>query len=78
MIRCADFVGSKILKNDRKPLFTVLWNLRVKSTQFLGNVNNKPGIYANFKHDFRLILVNSKHMLVNTTLRLVNKIPAAL
>jgi len=42
MIRCAYFIGSKRLKNDRKPLFTVLWNLRVKSIQFLGNFNNKP------------------------------------
>jgi len=42
MIRCAYFDGSKTLKNDRKPLFTVLWNLRIKSTQFLGNFNNKP------------------------------------
>jgi len=41
MIRYDYFVGSKILKNDRKPLFTVLWNLRVKSTQFLGNFINK-------------------------------------
>jgi len=32
----------KRLKNDRNPLFTVLWNLRVKSTQYLGNFNNKP------------------------------------
>jgi len=42
MIGRAYFVGSRRLKNDRKPLFTVLWNLRVKSTQFLGNFNNNP------------------------------------
>jgi len=42
MFRCDYLVGSNGLKNDRKPLFTVLWNLRVKSTQFLGNFNNKP------------------------------------
>ena len=40
------FIGSKRLKNYRKQLFTVLWNLRVKSTQFLCNFlvffNNKP------------------------------------
>jgi len=41
MIRRAYFVGSEGLKNDRNPLFTVLWNQRVKSTQFIGNFNNK-------------------------------------
>jgi len=35
MIRCAYFVGSKRLTNDRKPLFTVLRNLRVKILNFL-------------------------------------------
>jgi hypothetical protein len=29
-------------KADRKPLLTVVWNLGVKSTRFLGNINNKP------------------------------------
>jgi len=46
MIRFDYFVGSKRLKNDRKPLFTVLWNLRVKITQFVGNFNNKPFNFA--------------------------------
>jgi len=44
MIGCAYFVGSKILENYSKPLLTVLWNLGVKSTQFLGNFNDKPKI----------------------------------
>jgi len=31
-VESTKFVGSKKLKNDRKPLFTVLCNLRAKST----------------------------------------------
>jgi len=31
------FEGNFFFKSCRKPLFTVLWNLRVESTQFLGH-----------------------------------------
>jgi len=59
MIRRAYFVGSKRLKNDRKPLFTVLGNLRVKSTQFLGSFNNKPfsTMYTRIKLNEFMIVV---------------------
>jgi len=43
MIRCAYLVEPKIPKK-RKPIFTVLWNPRVKNTQFLGHFNNNPFI----------------------------------
>jgi len=62
MIRCDYFVGSKRLKNDRKPLFTVLWNLRVKSTQFLGNFNNKPVVYCLGLHKYNQFHTSRMHI----------------
>jgi len=39
------FEGNFFFKSCRKPLFPVLWNLRVKSTQFLGRFKWCPTVY---------------------------------
>jgi len=47
------FDGHFFFKSCRKQLFTVLWNLRVKSTQFLGHFkwySNSNVIQANMVH----------------------------